>query len=178
MEVAMPTEFAVRLASQADAPAVSHLLQASYPALMADSYEPEVLKVALTRMTNAKPVLLDSGTFYVAHTNSDQVIGCGGWSLDRPGSSETIRHLGHIRHFATHPNWLRHGVGRQIFSRIETQAALAEVREFQCFSSLNAIPFYAALGFSVQCHTQVAMGADFNFPVALMRRSINCNTGL
>ena len=56
----------IRVATPEDREAVTRLLQRSYPALMAGSYEPAVLAAALPLMTQANPALLASGTFVVA----------------------------------------------------------------------------------------------------------------
>ncbi|MBA4174894.1 MAG: GNAT family N-acetyltransferase, partial [Hyphomicrobium sp.] len=53
----------IRVATPEDREAVTRLLQRSYPALMAGSYEPAVLAAALPLMTQANPALLASGTF-------------------------------------------------------------------------------------------------------------------
>jgi N-acetylglutamate synthase-like GNAT family acetyltransferase len=169
----MQGEFTVRVALANDERLVSELLAASYPDLMATNYEEKVLKVALPRMTQANPALLKSGTFYVAQTQDYRVIGCGGWTFERPGSGEVDPQLAHIRHFATHPEWLRQGVGRAIYSRCEAEAVAAGAREFECFASLNAQEFYGSLGFIAVNQIKVSMGPDVTFPAALMKRPIS-----
>jgi len=56
-------DFAVRTASLEDAEAVSALLQASYPSLMALGYDPVLFARALPLLTKANPALLSSGTW-------------------------------------------------------------------------------------------------------------------
>ena len=102
-------DFAVRTASLEDAEAVSALLQASYPSLMALGYDPVLFARALTLLTKANPALLSSGTWYVVELSGADgaLIGCGGWARQRPDAPnepvDTV--LGHLRHFATHPKW-------------------------------------------------------------------------
>ena len=76
-----------RRAYPGDAPLIDELLERAYPALMADAYREEVLSVALPSLTKSDPELLKSGTYYVAE-QSGHIPGCGGWTLERPGTSE------------------------------------------------------------------------------------------
>ena len=58
----MPNEFIVRVAVPSDDTLIGELLGASYPALMAASYDSAVLAGALPVMTRPVPALLSSGT--------------------------------------------------------------------------------------------------------------------
>ncbi|HEY8521574.1 MAG TPA: hypothetical protein VIN61_15990 [Gammaproteobacteria bacterium] len=74
----MRLDYEVRVATLDDADAVGAVLRASYPKLMAASYDEQVLAPALEMMTKADPVLLGSGTYYVAELSNGRVVGCGG----------------------------------------------------------------------------------------------------
>ena len=86
---------------------------------MAPGYPAELLARAVPLMARANPALLRCGTYYLAQGPEGDVLGCGGWTFERPGAAgePRDRSLGHIRHFATHPKWVRHGVGRALFAR-------------------------------------------------------------
>ncbi|MGZ8336264.1 MAG: hypothetical protein ACXWU1_06345, partial [Allosphingosinicella sp.] len=111
----------VRVAGPEDAAAVGRILVASYPALMAGAYEPELLARALPMIVRPHPRLLAGGTYYLAKAaaaperRGGLPIGCGGWSRERPGTSQTEPGLAHIRHFATHGDWIGRGVGRALY---------------------------------------------------------------
>src|ERR1043165_1946892 len=141
------SSFAVRVASLADDAGVTALLQASYPLLMKPAYDAAMLVPALELMTRANPALLSSGTYYVAQSQEGMLVGCGGWTREQPGDGITNEGIGHIRHFATHPEWVRRGIGRAIYRRCEADARKAGITRFECYSSLNAELFYSALGF-------------------------------
>ncbi len=168
----MPAEFEISIAKPADAAAVDALLAASYPVLMRPGYEPAILAAALPHMTRSSPTLLSSDTYYLARSATGDVVGAGGWTRERPGSGEVVPELGHIRHFATHPDWVGRGVGRQIFGRCAEAARAAGIRRFECSASLNAEGFYAALGFNRLGYIEVQMGPVTTFPGALMMRSL------
>jgi GNAT superfamily N-acetyltransferase len=143
----MAVSVAVRVAGPEDAAAVEATLRASYPTLMAPGYPADIFARALPPMVRANPALLRSGAYYLAEAADGPVAGCGGWSLVRPGAPDAPIDptLGHVRHFATHPAWVRRGVGRALFDRCVADAQGAGVRRFECYSSLGAEPFYAAL---------------------------------
>ena len=53
-------------------------------------------------MTQANATLISARTYYLAVSDNGLVVGCGGWTRERPGSGEVEPALAHIRHFATH----------------------------------------------------------------------------
>ncbi|MDH3737912.1 MAG: GNAT family N-acetyltransferase [Alphaproteobacteria bacterium] len=168
----MPVGFTVRIATPTDDARVSDLLKASYTELMPTAYDAATLALVLPAMTRANPALLATGTYFVAETVNGHIVGCGGWTKERPGSGDVALGLGHIRHFATHPNWLGRAIGRTIYDSSEAQAHSAGIRQFECYASLNAEGFYAALGFTPVRRVEVQMGEDMTFPSILMVRSI------
>src|SRR5918994_4549128 len=120
----------VRVAGPDDAEAIGAVLRASYPTLMAPAYPADVLARALPFMVRPNPALLRSGTYYLAATPDNTVVGCGGWTFERPGEPDSAidpTH-GHIRHFATHPDWIRHGIGRALYERCVAEARAVGVQ--------------------------------------------------
>lgn len=165
----MTAAFVVRVAELPDLAAVSSLLEVSYPALLARGYEPQVLAKALPLMTRANPQLLASGTFYVAHSRGQHLVGCGGWTKEQPGSAGVVEGEGHIRHFATHPEWIRRGVASALLRRCLSDAEAAGITRLECYSSLVAVAFYRALGFVPVRSLELALTADVSLPGLLMR---------
>lgn len=154
----------VRPATLADSDDVSALLQDSYPTLMRRAYDHSVLAANLPFMTVAQPKLLQSGSYYVAESSTGAVIGCGGWTRERPGTGEVMTGLGHIRHFGVHSDWTRRGVGRAIYTRCLNDARNEGLQKFECYSSLNGESFYSALGFERLGLIEVKMPGDVRFP--------------
>jgi N-acetylglutamate synthase-like GNAT family acetyltransferase len=168
----MAPDYVVRVAAPEDAERVAKLLEASYPPLMAGAYDEGTLAPALKLMTRANPSLLASGTYYLAESFGHRVVGCGGWTLERPGTAVREPGLAHIRHFATDAAWTRRGVGRALYDRCEADARLVGVRAFECYSSLNAEAFYAALGFRRVRAFSIEFGPNVSLPAVLMSRKI------
>lgn len=166
-------DFVTRVATLGDKAAVEDVLAASYPTLMASSYSQGVLAPTLALITKASPSLLASGTYYVVETRDKVVIGCGGWTRDRPPGTEDVTiGIGHLRHFGTHPKWIRCGVGRAIYERCAAAACIEGIETFEVLSSLNGEGFYSALGFDRVRDVFVAIGPDISFPSVLMRKEL------
>lgn len=160
--------YIVRVSAPSDADAVSAILAASYPTLLASHYEKDLLDRALPLMTTANPALLASGSFYVAQNRQGELIGCGGWSAEQPGTAKIVRGEAHIRHFATHPGWTRMGVARSIMNRCYRDASARDVSKLHCCSTFAAENFYIALGFTSVAGTSVLLDSEVSFPAVLM----------
>ena len=165
-------KYSVRVATTNDAASVTALLQASYPKLMQSAYDTNVLAPALELMTKAQTTLLVSGTYYVAESQKGQMVGCGGWTRERPGDGIVKEGVGHIRHFGTHPEWTKCGIGRAIYSRCETDGRNAGLTRFECYSSLNAESFYSAIGFEHVRRVDIEMVSNVVLPSVFMQRRI------
>jgi GNAT superfamily N-acetyltransferase len=163
----------LQVASLDDENAVSALLASAYPVLMATAYDHDVLAAALPLMTRANPSLLRSGTYYVARLDVGELVGCGGWTKERPGSGRIEPGVAHIRHFATDPRHCRRGIGKLIYATCERHARSAGVNRLECYASLNAMPFYAALGFVPVRQMSLPMSRDIEFPCLVMARAID-----
>jgi N-acetylglutamate synthase-like GNAT family acetyltransferase len=163
--------YSIRLATPNDFAGVDALLRASYPTLMAAAYEPAILEPALELMARANPALLAAATYYVAESG-ELIVGCGGWTREYPGRTDVQPELAHVRHFGTHPQWTRRGIGRAIYGLCEAAARSAGVRAFECHASLNGEPFYAALGFLTIDRIEAQLGPTLRLPTVLMRRLI------
>jgi GNAT superfamily N-acetyltransferase len=161
-------EMRIRIATLSDENPVSELLLASYSELMAREYDARALAAALPRMVRANPHLLASGTFYVVDGPAASIIGCGGWTLEAPDTKAETDGVAHLRHFATHPNFARRGVGRLIYSRCVEAAKLVGATKIQAYSSLTAVPFYSSVGLEPIRNFDLPLGDEVKLPAVLM----------
>jgi GNAT superfamily N-acetyltransferase len=158
----------IRTATPADETILSELLTAAYRELARGSYDSEALAAALPLMSRANPKLLASGSYYIAEIGGS-AAGCGGWTIDKPGSGEVIAGVGHIRHFATHPAHLRKGVARLLLEHCLAEARAAGIRVMMSQSTLPAEQFYAAAGFRRVGPIMVEMGPGVILPAVEMQ---------
>lgn len=166
------TGFTIRPADPGDEKAVTALLQASYGALMPAGYDRSMLADLLPIITRANPILLSSGTYYLAETDAGEIIGAGGWTREQPGTGDILPDTGHIRHFGTHPDWTGRAVGKSLYQRCEIDARSAGVKRFECYASLNAVDFYTRLGFKAIDRIDIPMGDDLVAPSLWMERKL------
>jgi len=162
----------LRVAMLEDEEAVSSVLGPSYTRLMAAAYEPGLLARTLPAITRANPDLLSSGRYYLVESESGEPAGCGGWSAHPPGRREVDPRRAHIRHFATHPDWTRRGVGRLLYERCAADAGAAGFALFEAWASLNGESFYASLGFRRIGPIETEMPGGVLFPAVRMERPI------
>jgi N-acetylglutamate synthase-like GNAT family acetyltransferase len=83
-----------------------------------------------------------------------------------------FRRAAHIRHFATHPDWLRLGIARTLLLRCFREANMTGISSLECHSSLVAVDFYLATGFRVVEPIEMKLTPDISIDGMLMRRSL------
>jgi N-acetylglutamate synthase-like GNAT family acetyltransferase len=162
----------LRTATPADFDAVSALLATSYSRLLRARYCRDTLKLALPLMIRANEELLACRTYYLLEDRADHLVGCGGWTIARPESQEIREGEAHIRHFATHPAWVRRGIGRSLIDLCLREARQIGIRKMYCYSTLNGECFYRSCGFDTVMPIDVPMGPNLTFPAVLMVREL------
>lgn len=162
----------LRVATLEDCDTVAAVLGPSYTKLMVAAYPADLLARTLPSITRANPVLLSSGHYYLVEAETGEPAGCGGWSANPPGRSDGDPDRAHIRHFATHPDWTRRGVGRLLYERCAADARAAGFTLFEAWASLNGESFYASLGFRRLGPIETSMPGGVKFPAIRMERAI------
>jgi N-acetylglutamate synthase-like GNAT family acetyltransferase len=160
--------FSIRIARPTDADAISSVLEASYSRLLSACYDNDVLVRALPYFTKANPALLDCGTYYVAESEGGRLVGCGGWTAERPLTREIIEGEAHVRHFAIDPMEIRQGIGGALLNRCINEARLNSVHKLHCYSTLYAEPFYKAAGFNTIKSIALEFSSTVTLPALLM----------
>lgn len=176
MTISKLSDVSIRRATVEDEQNVTTLLEESYGQLMKDVYPAPLLSSLLPFITRANPVLLSSGRFYVAVTKDERIVSCGGWSEESPSvgdasTSQQSERIAHVRHFGTHPDWVRNGLGSEIFTLCEKESRSCGLNHFHCFSSLNGESFYSSLGFFRIEEKDLHMLGDLIFPVIFMAKN-------
>ena len=164
----MPRTLTIRTTGRDDFDAVDRLLSQSYPALLKRDYAPSVVVTALPRISRANPKLLRSGRYYLIEDEHAQVVGAGGWSRAGPVGGAPRAGLGHIRHVVTDHRRIRQGIGRALMRHTLDAARQAGVRRLDCLSTLTAVPFYRALGFSAAGAVELSLAPGIRFPAVQM----------
>lgn len=158
---------AVRTATSHDIGAVDALLRRSYGPLLRADYPPSALVLALPVMARAQPRLLTAGRYFLAEEGA-AILGAGGWSAEAPGGERVTPGLGHVRHVATDARVARQGIGRAVME----DARGAGMRRLSSLSTLIAVPFYQALGFTALQRRDLSFGAGVPIPTVEMEREL------
>jgi len=154
----------IRPSTLADKAAICDMAFACYGTLLADHYAPEVLKVALPHISHVPDGLVQCGTYFVA-VEGDVIMGACGWT-DGPRGAE-------VRKLAVHPDHLRKGIARQLLAHVHGAAHAAGHQRISTAASLNAVPFYRALGYADTGWIKIDTGhADAPFDAVTMVRDL------
>ena len=161
----------IRTATPQDEALLTALIAASYRTLDNGQYDGANLASAMPFISKANPKLLASGTYYVVEVGG-VAAACGGWSFEKPGSGEWSEGVAHIRHFATHPDYLRRGLARRLLDHCLREAKAAGARLMKSQATLPAAPFYASAGFETLGRIEVQTGPDIVLPALEMELSL------
>ena len=158
---------AIRTAGSGDIDALDTLLRLSYARLLKPDYPPSLQVMAIPVISRANPILVTSGTYYVAEAADGEIVGAGGWTRSVKGKGTAD-----IRHFATHPNFLRRGIARRVMMGVFCEARVAGIRQLDCLATRTAVPFYRALGFDEGREVSIGLRPGIDFPVVRMGRTL------
>lgn len=169
----MDVPISVSVATPADEPGITRVLEAAYGTLLKGGYDDAILAIAVPLMSRANPKLIASGTYYVAR-DGDEIVGCGGWTWVRPDAPDDPIDptLGHVRHFASDPTRLRRGIGRALMERCVADAQEKGVERFEAYATLVAERFYQSLGFETVEPITVPFVHGVDFPSLRMTRRL------
>jgi len=158
----MPLEqaFHLRLATEADIPALHALIEASVRGLQANDYTPSQMEGALGTVLGLDTQLIADQTYFVAESSEEnRIAACGGWSkrktlfgADRgPGRKPELLNpatdAAKVRAIFVHPDFARRGLGSLILATVENAAREAGFRSFEMGSTLTGVPLYTLKGY-------------------------------
>jgi GNAT superfamily N-acetyltransferase len=156
--------FTLRLATEADIPALHTLIEASVRGLQAGDYSPAQIEGALGTVLGLDTQLIADRTYFLAesldqNSKAQRAAGCGGWSkrktlfgADRgPGRApeflDPATDAAKVRAIFVHPDFARRGLGSLILATVENAAREAGFRRFEMGSTLTGVPLYRLKGY-------------------------------
>jgi GNAT superfamily N-acetyltransferase len=182
------SEFALRLATEEDIPALHELIEASVRGLQADDYSPAQIEGALGTVLGLDTQLVRDGTYFLAESlvqnaKGRSPAGCGGWSkrktlfgADRgPGREPELldpaTDAAKVRAIFVHPEFARRGLGSLILARVEAEAAAAGFQRYEMGSTLTGVPLYRLKGYVEVERIAVPLWNGEALPVVKMVKS-------
>ena len=177
-------QFQIRVAVDADIPAIREVIQASVRELQADDYTSAQIEGALATVFTVDSRLIADGTYLLA-LDEDRVAGCGGWSYRKTlyGGDQQLETIessvldpateaAKIRAIFVHPNYTRMGLGSLILKAAEDAAVAAGFRRLEMGSTLTGVPLYRLRGYRETVRIAVPVGAGEEIEIVRMSKEI------
>ncbi len=180
--------FHVRLATNADIPALHALIESSVRILQAGDYTPAQIEGALGTVLGLDTQLIKDETYFVIEsTNSSGetvIVACGGWSkrktlfgsdhaaVREPELLDPRIDAAKIRAFFVHPDWARRGLGTLLLETCENAAKSAGFTRFEMGSTLTGVALYKLRGYQVIEPIAVPLRNGESLPVIRMAKSV------
>jgi GNAT superfamily N-acetyltransferase len=173
----------LRLATDADIPALQQLIARSVRGLSVGYYTERQIELALVHVFGVDTQLIADGTYFAAEADG-RIAGCGGWSKrktlyggDQFKSAEDnlldpTTEPARIRAFFVDPDFARRGIGRQIIEACEQAAMAAGFRALEMGATLPGVPMYAVVGYEALERIDIPMPEGEVLPIVRMRKLI------
>lgn len=150
----------IRVATEADLPALLPIMDAAITLLQAEFLSPAAIEVSRTVMGLDRQLIAD-GTYFIAEIDG-QAAGCGGWSnratlyggdhsvtLREPRLLDPVSEPARVRAMYTAPAFARRGVGLAILEHCEAAARAAGFAQVELMGTLSGEPLYRRAGYHV-----------------------------
>lgn len=148
----------VRVADPRDRALIAQIYKQSIQVICAADYTQEQIQ-ALLKYQQPDKMNIWGNVFFVAEYGNT-IVGFAGVS----GSFITAVYV--------HPHWIRQGIGRQLLKAIETKAASRRYKRMFVIASLTGEPFYRACGYTVDGHTDLAVGRGTRVACVAMQKHL------
>jgi GNAT superfamily N-acetyltransferase len=177
---------ALRLAREADIPALASLIEQSVRELQAPFYSPAQMDGALGTVFGVDRQLIRDQTYFVIEEER-AMNACGGWSKRESlfGSDaarqrddallDPSRQPARIRAFFVHPRQARRGLGRAILVACEKAIRNAHFGRVELVSTLAGVDFYRAFGYQETERYEVPLVNGLSLPVVSMIKNLTAN---
>lgn len=170
----------LRLATEADLPALEELIPLSVRALQASYYSPEQIDKALGPVFGVDRQLIRDGTFFVAERHGM----IGGWSRrvsryggdanreDEDALLDPQQDPARIRAFFVHPEWARRGIGQSIMKACEQGIKDSGFTAVEIVATLAGELLYLPFGYKVEDRHEIALTDGLTLPVVRMTKRL------
>ncbi len=179
-------EFSIRVATQADIPALHQLIEQSIRGLQTNDYTPAQIAGALGHALGLDTQLIADQTYFIAEPTAQPgtLADCGGWSFRKTlfgsdhGPDRVVESLdpatdaAKIRAIFIHPTFARRGLGSIILAHCEAVAHKAGFQRFEMGSTLTGVPLYTLRGYQRLDEVGVPMPNGEVLPIIRMTKSL------
>jgi GNAT superfamily N-acetyltransferase len=174
----------VRLATEADVPALTELIAASVQGLQAEDYGQGQREGALGSVFGVDPVLIGDRTYFVVVVGPE-ICACGGWSRratpfgtdHSPARDDSVldpaRDAAKIRALFVHPSRARMGLGTLLLKACEAAARDAGFKRTELTATLTGIKLFRTRGYVPCQEIQVPLRNGELLPVIRMEKQLS-----
>jgi GNAT superfamily N-acetyltransferase len=151
--------YTLRKATLEDHDTLCELIARSIRQLGASDYSQPQIEAALRGAFGVDTALIRDGTYFVALSDTDEIVACGGWSRRRTlfgsdaraerdeSSLDPRSDAAKIRAFFVDPAHARRGLGRAILERSEAEALSVGFSTFELMATLPGVRLYQKCGY-------------------------------
>lgn len=178
-------EFTLRLATEADIPALHQLIERSIRGLQTNDYTAAQIEGAIGHALGLDTQLIADQTYFIAEPTHQpgNLAGCGGWSFRKTlfgsdhGPNRILESLdpavdaAKIRAIFIRPDFARRGLGSLILAHCENAANQAGFQRFEMGSTLTGVPLYTLHGYQRLDQVDVPLPNGEVLPVIRMTKS-------
>src|SRR6266498_595140 len=175
----------IRLATNADIPAIQELIRESVKGLGSQYYSSRQIASALAHVFGVDTQLIIDQTYYVASIE-DRIAGAGGWSKrktlfggdqSKSGRTDPLldpeKDAARIRAFYVHPAWARKSIASRILQACEDAAGMAGFSELELVATLPGEPLYLARDYEKMEAIQIEMPDGESLPAFRMTKTLS-----
>ena len=184
----MGTRFVLRAATAADIPEIEKLIADSVRQLQTPDYTARQREGALSTVFTVDSQLIADGTYFIAHSETGVVAGCGGWSYRKTlygGDAQVERaapevldpavDAAKVRAIFVSPKFARQGLGTLLLEAAENAAVAAGFRRFEMGSTLTGAALYSLKGYRETGRILVPVSGGEAIEVVRMEKSTGLN---
>jgi GNAT superfamily N-acetyltransferase len=179
----MTSDHRLRLALEADIPAMESLMAESIRRLQASFLSPAAIEASFSIMGLDTQLVADR-TYFAVEASDGRLAGCGGWSRRAtlfggdhsagrdPALLDPTREPARVRAMYTHPRFARQGVGRMILEACESACAAEGFSACELAATLAGEPLYLACGYREVERFLAATPGGLEVPLVRMRKAL------
>ena len=153
------SRFILRLATPADAPDITTLIERSVTGLQAGDYSEAQRRGAIGQVFLVDHGLIADGTYFVVEAEEGHLAGAGGWSTrkalhgghthgDTGERIDPATDPARIRAYFVDPDFARQGVGTMLLKACEDSALAAGFTQATMGATLTGVRLYARHGYA------------------------------
>lgn len=164
--------YSYRKATLADAPILENLISLSSDVINGQYYEKHIVQASVGNIWTVDPQLIRDETYWVAQSESGQIVGCGGWSKrnllfgndltmktsGEPAELNPAKDPARIRAFFVHPDFTRQGIGRELLRICEEEAKSNGFQSLELVATLSGVSLYESCGFKKKKLIHIDLG--------------------